>query len=70
MVALGAVLVIRAGLRWNLRWWREGGATIISGATTGIIIGLLFMFGWPFLSILIYLVPIILIIALVARRPR
>ena len=70
MVALGAVLVIRSGLRWNLRWWREGGATIISGATTGIIIGLLFMFGWPFLSILIYLVPIILIIALVARRPR
>ena len=70
MVALGAMLVIRSGLRWNLRWWREGGATIISGATTGIIIGLLFMFGWPFLSILIYLVPIILIIALVARRPR
>ena len=70
IVALGVVLVIRAGVKWNLRWWREGGAAVIGGAATGIIIGLLLMFSGPFISMLIYLLPIILIIAFISRRPR
>ncbi|MDO4796437.1 MAG: DnaJ domain-containing protein [Coriobacteriales bacterium] len=70
MVAAGLAMVVSDGVRLNGRWMRQGGAAIVGGAATGIIIGLLLMFSGPFLSLIAIMLPVIILFALLSRRAR
>ena len=70
MLCFGLFLALRDGIRTNARWWREGGVALIGGASTGIIIGLLLMLSGPFLRIIAFVLPFLLVFSLMSRRMR
>ncbi len=70
MAAIGLAMVISEGVRLNARWLREGGVAIVGGASTGIIIGLLLMFSGPFLSMIAFILPVIILFSILSRRAR
>ena len=43
LLVVGAVLVIRDGLRASLRWWRNAGVATLNGLTNGVFMALIFM---------------------------
>ena len=43
LLVVGAVLVIRDGLRASLRWWRNAGVATLNGLTNGVFMALFFM---------------------------
>ncbi len=42
-VVLGAYLVVRDGVRWSRRWWRNAGVALANGASNGLMIAVLFV---------------------------
>lgn len=70
LVAGGIAMVVREGVRGNSRWWREAGAMVINGATTGIVVALLLWFSGPLLSFIAPLLVLLLVFAFATRRMR
>lgn len=70
LLCVGLFMALRDGIRTNARWWREGGVALVGGASTGVIIGLLLMLSGPFLRIIVFVLPILLVFSLMSRRMR
>jgi molecular chaperone DnaJ len=71
LVAVGLAMVIREGMRSNVRWWREAGAAIVSGAVTGGIVGLFVLLSGALLfSPLLYILIFMIVFSMMARRPQ
>ncbi len=70
LLLMGLFMAMREGVHSNARWWGAAGAAILGGASTGLIIGLLFMFSGPFLYTLAPIIFIVLIFSVMSRRVR
>ncbi|MDO4538105.1 MAG: DnaJ domain-containing protein [Coriobacteriales bacterium] len=70
LLLLGLFMALREGAHKNGRWWGAAGAAILGGASTGLIIGLLFMFSGPFIYSLAPIIFIVLIFSMMSRRIR
>ncbi len=69
LCAVGCVMVAQDGVRMNGNWLKNGATSLVRGAATGIIVGLLLTLVRPTaIMAMSLLLPIIVIVALSSRR--
>ena len=72
LIAFGAFIMLRDGLRSNLQWLKKAVAALAAGAARGVMFALLLAMGGPILyvlgNILISIVPLLLLFMLLTRR--